>query len=119
MVTGAADADAALLLIAANEGVQEQSKRHAYLLSMLGVDQVIVLINKMDLVDFSESVYQQIEEEYRDFLGKLGIQPLRFIPIAAREGLNLVEPLNGVAKWYSGPTLMRALDRLPAPDVGG
>jgi bifunctional enzyme CysN/CysC len=115
MVTGAADADAALLLIAANEGVQEQSKRHAYLLSMLGVDQVIVLINKMDLVDFSESVYRQIEEEYRDFLGKLGIQPLRFIPIAAREGLNLVEPLNGVAKWYSGPTLMRALDRLPPP----
>jgi bifunctional enzyme CysN/CysC len=115
MVTGAADADAALLLIAANEGVQEQSKRHAYLLSMLGVDQVIVLINKMDLVDFSESVYQQIEEEYRDFLGKLGIQPLRFIPIAARDGVNLVEPLNDVAKWYSGPTLMRALDRLPAP----
>ena len=70
MVTGAADADAALLLIAANEGVQEQSKRHAYLLSMLGVDQVIVLINKMDLVDYSEAVYQQIEAEYRDFLGQ-------------------------------------------------
>src|SRR6478736_2588474 len=61
MVTGAASAGAALLLIAANEGVQEQSKRHAYLLSMLGVDQVIVLINKMDLVGYSESVFQQIE----------------------------------------------------------
>src|SRR6202521_2091399 len=72
MVTGAASASAALLLIAANEGVQEQSKRHAYLLSMLGVDQVIVLINKMDLVNYSESVFQRIESEYRDFLGKLG-----------------------------------------------
>jgi bifunctional enzyme CysN/CysC len=115
MVTGAADADAAVLLIAANEGVQEQSKRHAYLLSLLGVNQVIVAINKMDLMDFSESVYQQIAGEYRDFLGKLGIQPLWFIPIAAREGVNLVRSLNGVAKWYSGPTLLGALDRLSAP----
>jgi bifunctional enzyme CysN/CysC len=71
MVTGAA-----LLLIAANEGVQEQSKRHAYLLSMLGVDQVIVLINKMGLVDYSESVFLQIEREYREFLEKLGIRPI-------------------------------------------
>src|ERR1700739_5150151 len=63
MVTGAASASAALLLIAANEGVQEQSKRHAYLLSMLGVDQVMVLINKMDLVGYSETVFQQIEKE--------------------------------------------------------
>src|SRR6202051_231618 len=117
MVTGAADADAALLLIAANEGVQEQSKRHAYLLSMLGVDQVIVLINKMDLVDFSEAVFLQIEQEYRDFLAKLGIRPIRFIPISARDGLNLVEPSKGVATWYSGPTLLKALDRLAAPSA--
>src|SRR6516164_3060390 len=95
MVTGAANADAALLLIAANEGIQEQSKRHAYLLSMLGVDQVIVLVNKMDLVEYSESVFHQIESEYRDFLGKLGISPLRFIPIAARDGLNLIRPIPG------------------------
>jgi bifunctional enzyme CysN/CysC len=115
MVTGAASAGAALLLIAANEGVQEQSKRHAYLLSMLGVDQVIVLINKMDLVDYSESVFLQIQEEYRDFLEKLGIRPLRFIPISARDGLNLVEPSSTMASWYTGPTLMRALDRLLAP----
>jgi bifunctional enzyme CysN/CysC len=115
MVTGAAGADAAVLLIAANEGVQEQSKRHAHLLSLLGVEQVIVLINKMDLVDFSEKVYRQIEGEYRDFLEKLGIQALWFIPIAAREGVNLVGPLNDIAKWYTGPTLLRALDRLPAP----
>src|SRR6202011_3337406 len=114
MVTGAASASAALLLIAANEGVQEQSKRHAYLLSMLGVDQVIVLINKMDLVDYSESIFLQIESEYRDFLGKLGIRPLKFIPIAAREGLNLIRPMAGVADWYSGQTILQALDELPA-----
>jgi bifunctional enzyme CysN/CysC len=117
MVTGAASAGAALLLIAANEGVQEQSKRHAYLLSMLGVDQVIVLINKMDLVDYSESVFREIEIEYRAFLEKLGIRPIVFIPISARDGLNLVEPGRVPAAWYSGPTLMRALDRLPLPSA--
>ncbi|MBV9643355.1 MAG: adenylyl-sulfate kinase [Verrucomicrobia bacterium] len=117
MVTGAANAGAALLLIAANEGVQEQSKRHAYLLSMLGVDQVLVLINKMDLVDYSQSIFLQIEKEYREFLERLGIHPVRFIPISARDGLNLVEPSNGAASWYSGPTLMRALDRLPVPNA--
>ena len=117
MVTGAASAGAALLLIAANEGVQEQSKRHAYLLSMLGVDQVIVLINKMDLVDYSESVFREIEKEYRAFLEKLGVRPIVFIPISARDGLNLVEPARGPAAWYSGPTLMRALDRLPVPSA--
>lgn len=117
MVTGAASAGAALLLIAANEGVQEQSKRHAYLLSMLGVDQVIVLINKMDLVDYSESVFREIEKEYRVFLEKLGVRPIVFIPISARDGLNLVEPARGPVSWYSGPTLMRALDRLPVPSA--
>ncbi|MBV9106626.1 MAG: adenylyl-sulfate kinase [Verrucomicrobia bacterium] len=117
MVTGAANAGAALLLIAANEGVQEQSKRHAYLLSMLGVDQVLVLINKMDLVDYSQSIFLQIEKEYREFLERLGIHPVRFIPISARDGLNLVEPSNGAASWYSGPTLLRALDRLPVPNA--
>jgi len=117
MVTGAASAGAALLLIAANEGVQEQSKRHAYLLSMLGVDQVIVLINKMDLVDYSESVFLEIEKEYRAFLEKLGVRPIVFIPISARDGLNLVEPARGPVSWYSGPTLMRALDRLPVPSA--
>ncbi|MBV8329972.1 MAG: adenylyl-sulfate kinase [Verrucomicrobia bacterium] len=114
MVTGAASASAALLLIAANEGVQEQSKRHAYLLSMLGVDQVMVLINKMDLVGYSEAVYSRVEQEYREFLERLEIHPLRFIPISAREGTNLVEPASDLLSWYNGPTLLRALDRLPA-----
>jgi bifunctional enzyme CysN/CysC len=116
MVTGAASASAALLLIAANEGIQEQSKRHAYLLSMLGVDQVIVLINKMDLVGYSESVFNKVEQEYREFLEKLEIRPVRFIPISARDGSNLVEPVPELLPWYNGPTLLRALDRFPAPN---
>jgi bifunctional enzyme CysN/CysC len=115
MVTGAATADAALLLIAANEGIQEQSKRHAYLLSMLGVSQVIVLVNKMDLVGFSESVFQQIEAEYREFLQRLGIEPLSFIPISARDGVNLIQSNQRLLDWYSGASLLHALDELPMP----
>jgi bifunctional enzyme CysN/CysC len=114
MVTGAATADAALLLIAANEGVQEQSKRHAYLLSMLGVSKVIVIVNKMDLVAYSDSVFEQIEAEYRDFLQKLGVQPLTFIPISAKEGVNLTSAGEQMS-WYKGSSLLAALDDLPTP----
>ncbi len=115
MVTGAATADAAVLLIAANEGIQEQSKRHAYLLSMLGVDKVVVLVSKMDIVGYSNSVFQEIETAYREFLAKLGVRPLMFIPISARDGTNLVEPTGALMDWYTGPSLMQALDQLPAP----
>jgi bifunctional enzyme CysN/CysC len=116
MITGAATADAALLLIAANEGVQEQSKRHAYLLSMLGVSQVIVIVNKMDLAGYSQSVFDQIETEYRDFLKKLGIEPLAFIPISAREGVNLIESTDHRLNWFRGGSLLHSLDELPMPD---
>jgi bifunctional enzyme CysN/CysC len=119
MVTGAAQADAALLLIAANEGVQEQSKRHAYLLSMLGVRQVIVLVNKMDTVGYDQEVFRQIEREYRRFLEHLRVQPKTFIPVAARDGVNLVERGLDAMAWYQGETLLESLDRLetPAPAV--
>ena len=113
MITGAATADAALLLIAADEGVREQSKRHAYLLSMLGVQQVIVVVNKMDLVDYSESVFRKIEAEYRDFLKKLGVEPRTFLPVSAREWMNLVQ--GSQPPWYAGPNLLEALDELSAP----
>ena len=73
MITGASRADAAVLVIAANEGVREQSRRHAYLLSLLGIKQVIVVVNKMDLADFSEERFRSIESEYREFLGSLGL----------------------------------------------
>jgi bifunctional enzyme CysN/CysC len=115
MVTGAATADAALLLIAANEGVQEQSRRHAYLLSLLGVNQVLVLVNKMDLVNYASDVFTQIETEYRAFLKKLGIEPIRFVPISARDGANLIVAQPEQLSWYDGPTLVKALDELEAP----
>ncbi|MBV8970379.1 MAG: GTP-binding protein, partial [Verrucomicrobia bacterium] len=113
MITGAATADAAVLLIAANEGVQEQSRRHAYLLSLLGVERVIVIVNKMDLVEYSDSVFEEIEREYRSFLGKLGINPIAFIPVVARDGLNLVRKDPGDMSWYEGKTLLETLDEVP------
>jgi bifunctional enzyme CysN/CysC len=117
MVTGAATADAALLLIAANEGVQEQSRRHAYLLSLLGVGRVLVLVNKMDLVDYSSAVFAQIEAEYRAFLKQLRIEPIRFIPISARDGVNLIATQRNHLHWYDGPALIDALDQLETPNL--
>jgi bifunctional enzyme CysN/CysC len=109
MVTGAASAEAALLLIDATEGVQEQSRRHGYLLQMLGITQVAVLVNKMDLRDFNAEVFQQIETEYRAFLGKLGVAPKLFIPIAAKLGDNVASHSANMP-WYNGPTVLAALD---------
>lgn len=109
MVTGAASADAALLLIAANEGVQEQSRRHGTLLSLLGIKQVIVLVNKMDLVGYDQKVFDGIEKEYRVFLKKLGVEPRAFLPMAARHGDNITAPAASMA-WFKGPTVLQGLD---------
>ena len=87
MITGAASADAAVLLIAANEGVQEQSRRHGYLLSLLGIKQVVVAVNKMDLVGFSEEVFKSVVAEYKKFLAQIGIEARAFVPISARNGI--------------------------------
>lgn len=106
MVTGAARAEAALLVIDAKEGVRENSRRHGYLLSMLGIRQIAVLVNKMDLVGFDQSVFERIRKEYSDFLEEIGLNPLGFIPIAARDGVNLVQK----ADWYSGLTALELLD---------
>ena len=114
MVTGAASADAALLLIDAHEGIQEQSRRHAYLLSLLGIRQVVVVVNKMDLVNFDQAAFKKIEDDYRDFLRQLNVQPLQFLPIAARDGINLVAP-DPRTSWFDGPTLVQTLDDLEQP----
>ena len=114
MVSGAASADAALLLIDAHEGIQEQSRRHAYLLSLLGIRQVVVVVNKMDLVNFDQAVYTKIETDYRNFLRQLNVQPLQFLPIAARDGVNMVAP-DPRMSWYEGPTLIQTLDDLEQP----
>jgi bifunctional enzyme CysN/CysC len=111
MVTGAARAEAALLLIDAHEGVQENSRRHGYLLGLLGVRQVLVLVNKMDLEQFRQERFEQIVSEYRAFMQSAGIEPTRFIPIAARDGDNLAS-LSANMPWWQGPTLLQALDEL-------
>jgi bifunctional enzyme CysN/CysC len=119
MITGAASADAAVLLIAANEGVQEQSRRHGYLLSLLGIKQVVVAINKMDLVGFSEEIFSSVREEYSSFLKQIGVEARTFVPISAREGINIAKrgALDGSnpAPWYKGPSVLEMLDTFEPP----
>jgi bifunctional enzyme CysN/CysC len=120
MITGAASADAAVLLIAANEGVQEQSRRHGYLLSLLGIKQVVVAVNKMDLVDYSKEVFEGVCTEYRQFLGQIGVEARAFVPISARNGVNVAfrsaEPGGASAvAWYEGPTVLDMLDSFSPP----
>ncbi len=110
MISGAARAEAAVLVIDAKEGVRENSRRHGYLLSMLGIRQVVVVVNKMDLVDYDQQVFEQIEQEYTAFLTKVGIEPSYFLPVSAREGDNVAANTEALA-WFQGPTVLQALDR--------
>jgi bifunctional enzyme CysN/CysC len=120
MITGASRADAAILVIAANEGVREQSRRHAYLLSMLGIKHLIVVVNKMDLVDYSEERFRAIEQSYRKFLADLGLEARLFIPASAKEGENVAQASMKM-KWYCRANVLEALDLLepqkPAIDL--
>ncbi len=109
MVTGAARAEAALLVIDAQEGIQENSKRHGYILSMLGIGQVTVLVNKMDLVDYSQSVFEGVRDEYAEFLAHLGVRAESFIPVSAREGDNIAER-SGRLAWWDGLTVLEQVD---------
>ena len=129
MITGAARAEAAVLIIDAKEGVRENSRRHGTMLSLLGIRQVVVVVNKMDLVDYRQEVFEAIREEYQTFLARLGIQPLAFLPLAAFHGENLIAP-SPQMPWFSGPPLLAQIDqfrkeallehkpfRLPVQDV--
>lgn len=111
MVTGAASADAAILLIDANEGIQEQSKRHAYLLSLLGIRQIVVAVNKMDLVGYRQERFEKVRSDYTEFLTKLGIEPLHFIPVSAKLGLNITKNSPELS-WHKGPAILEALDSM-------
>ena len=111
MITGASRAEAAILVISADEGVREQSRRHAYLLSMLGVTNLIVVVNKMDLVDYSEKRFREIEQEYRKFLQELRLDARTFIPASARDGENVARSSMKM-KWYSAANVLEALDLL-------
>jgi bifunctional enzyme CysN/CysC len=115
MVTGASRADAALVVIDAFEGVRENSRRHGYLLSMLGIKQVVVIANKMDLVGFDQTAFDHLVREYSTFLEQVGIRPIRFIPVAAQLGDNIASRSDRLP-WYAGPTVLEALDAL-SPDT--
>jgi bifunctional enzyme CysN/CysC len=115
MVTGAASSEAALLLIDAHEGVQEQSRRHGYLLHLLGVRQVAVLVNKMDLVGWSADRFGEVAETYRGYLNDLGVEPACIIPISAREGDNITRHSPHMP-WYQGLSVVRALDAFESTD---
>lgn len=108
MVSGAARAEAALLLIDALEGVKEQSKKHGHLLSMLGVKQVAVVVNKMDLVGYRQDVFDGIEKEYREFLEQFKVVPAQVIPVSAKFGENIATR-SARMPWYAGPTVLDAL----------
>ncbi|GKS56785.1 adenylyl-sulfate kinase [Nitrospira sp.] len=109
MVSGAARAEAALLLIDAHEGVKEQSKKHGYLLSLLGVKQVAVVVNKMDLAGYRQDVFSRIEGEYSEFLAQLKVKPQRFIPVSAKVGDNIAHA-SAQMPWYRGPTVLQTLE---------
>ncbi|HAH07215.1 MAG TPA: adenylyl-sulfate kinase [Elusimicrobia bacterium] len=119
MVTGAASADAALLVVAADEGVQEQTRRHASLLTLLGLRQVAVVVNKMDSAGFTQAAFDKVRQDCSAFFAKLGLEPRAFIPISARHGDNVVSPSTKMP-WHSGPTLLESLDTfsVPAPPEG-
>jgi bifunctional enzyme CysN/CysC len=117
MVTGASRAEAALLVIDAKEGVQENSRRHGYMMSMLGIRQIAVLVNKMDLVGYDKAVFEQIVTEYTAFLSQVNIKPAAFIPVAGREGENIASQ-SVAMPWYTGHTVLGMLDAFakePAP----
>ena len=129
MITGAAAADAAVLVIDAGEGVQEQSRRHGYLLHLLGVRQVAVAVNKMDRVDYDEGRFAALETEFNRYLSSIGVTATNFMPVSARDGENIAAAPPAMP-WYDGPTLIDALEgfrivtapaslplRLPVQDI--
>ncbi|MCP4619375.1 MAG: adenylyl-sulfate kinase [Bradyrhizobium sp.] len=111
MITGASQADGAVLIIDALEGVRDQTRRHGYLLHLLGIKQVAIVVNKMDRVDFSAARFREISEEITAHLTVLGVTPSAVIPISARDGDGVAALTPNIA-WYKGPSVVEALDRL-------
>jgi bifunctional enzyme CysN/CysC len=109
MVTGASTADAAVILVDARNGVLTQTRRHSYLVSLLGIRHVALVINKMDLVDYSEARYRQIEAEYREFAARIGLMSVTCIPMSALKGDNILIP-SAMTSWHRGSTLMSWLE---------
>jgi len=116
MATGASTADVAVILIDARKGVLTQTRRHSYLVSLLGIRRVVVAINKMDLVDYSQAVFNRIESEYRDFAARINLESIVCIPVSAVHGHNVVRRAETMA-WYTGPTLVEYLEAVPVGDA--
>lgn len=111
MISGAANAEAALLIIDAKEGVQEQSKRHAYILSLIGIKKVYVVLNKMDLVDYSQEVYETVKKEMGEFLASLNVYPIDYIPVSAYYGENILKSSDKLS-WFQGPSIIAGIDSI-------
>jgi sulfate adenylyltransferase subunit 1 len=111
MVTGASTANMALILVDARHGVIEQTKRHAYIASLLQIPHVVICVNKMDLVDHGEEEYEKVRRTFEDFSSKLAIKDVRFVPISALNGDNVVDRSTKM-DWYQGPTLMHILENV-------
>jgi len=111
MATGASTCDLAIILVDARKGVQTQTRRHSFICSLLGIKQVIVAVNKMDLVDYSQKRYKEIQEEYLQLAGSLDIPNIRFVPISALKGDNVVHPSDNLS-WFRGSTLMQYLENV-------
>jgi bifunctional enzyme CysN/CysC len=116
MVTGASTADAAVILIDARSGVLTQTRRHSYLVSLLGIRHVALAINKMDLVEYDQGVFERIVAEYRTFAGRIGLDTVLPIPISALKGDGILAPSPRMA-WYRGPTLMKWLETVEVEDI--
>ncbi len=115
MVTGASTADAAILMVDARKGILTQTRRHSYLAALIGIRHVVVAINKMDLMDYSEKTFNRIVEEYREFAKQIGLENITFIPMSALKGDNIITPSERMP-WYRGTTLMGYLETVEVDD---
>jgi len=111
MLTGASHADAAVLVVAASEGIQEQTGRHAFLINLLGIKKLLVLVNKMDAMGYRQEVFNDVKQKVEQLLATFGYRDLAFIPGSAMEGDNIYKK-SGNMPWYKGPTLIEALDAI-------
>ncbi|WP_018410932.1 sulfate adenylyltransferase subunit CysN [Methyloversatilis thermotolerans] len=115
MVTGASTADLAIILVDARHGVQTQTRRHSFLVSLIGIKRVVVAINKMDLVGYSKDVFYRIEKDYREFAAQIGLTDILCIPMSALKGDNIIEK-SAATPWYAGPALMDHLETVQIED---
>src|SRR5688572_26867419 len=115
MVTGASTADLAVILVDARKGVLTQTRRHSYLVSLLGIRSIVVAINKMDLVDYSRTVFERIQQDYQEFAGRINLHDVTCIPVSAAHGDNVMSAAASMP-WYSGPTLLHHLETARVAD---